>query len=1587
MHFRLLGPLEASNGDGSLPLGGPKQRTVLAHLLLQANRVVTSERLIDALWGEEPPDTARNTLQTYVRHLRRTLGADRIVHRSAGYVFEARTDELDLLRFDALVEEARRLSSSDLPGAASTLREALDLWRGPALDDLTEQPSLRSDIARLEEIRMVATEDRIAADLSLGAHRELIPELEALVARHPFRERLWGQLMLALYRSGRQGDALAAYQRAREVLTEELGIDPSSELQRLQDQILRQDTALAVAGEPLRGYRLLTRIGAGAHGVVWLASQPHLAREVAIKAIAPAFANDPEFVRRFEAEAQTVARLEDPYIVPLYDFWREPDGAYLVMRYLRGGNAEDLVKKGPLDTDAAARLIEQVGQGLSTAHRQGVIHRDVKPSNVLLDDQGNAYLSDFGIARDLALPAGGPTDLRSVPYASPEVVRGEAASAASDVYSLGVLLYRILAGPGGTSRPGRAPFGTDGDGGLPSVRDVRPDLPDSVDRILRIAMAPDPADRYDDPAELAAAFQRVLRRTEAVPPPTVGEVRNPYKGLRPFSEADAEDFFGREPATEQLLSLLAEPGPGFVAVVGPSGSGKSSLVGAGLVSALRRGAVPGSERWFVVTMAPGRRPFDELEAALTRIAPSRPAGLLEELTGDEAGLVRAAAAILPPDGSELLLVIDQFEELFTLTPDEDVRSRFLAALVATATDPRSRVRTVITLRADFFDRPLRYPGFGDLLALRTQPVPPLSTEELERAVAGPAERVGVSLEPRLVAEILADVAHQPGALPLLQFALTEGFDRRRGGGVLTLDGYREIGGVSGAVVGRAEEVLAGLDEAGKGAARQLFLRLVTLGEEGSEDTRRRVLRAELDAMEGDRDAVGAAVDAFGEARLLSFDRDPETRGPTVEVAHEALLGAWARLRGWIESAREDMRMHRRLAGPAAEWEAASGDASFLLRGARLDQFEGWAAASGLALTGPERAFLEASLAARETEGTEREQRRRREAALERRSSVRLRALVAVLAAATLVASSLTVVAVNRSREAERQRAVAVLGVARERAGRLTSAAVAQLDNDPELSLVLSLHAVELVRTIGEPVPSDTVEALHWGIQELGVPYPMRDGPVLEENGPTGTRGLFDMPVSDLANLARASTDRTLPTNQCEQFFESRTCPSLPAVFPAGMKAEPLRPGQVTIAQPLRGTTVTLFAGLDTAAKFREELAQFTARTGINIRLVGNPAIPDYLETTVASGDPPDLAFFGAPVESVLRFASEGGIQADTRKPVRRLVDLATYLDIEQLKADQSPYLVSLGTVGPDGSWPAAEGATFSAFVNVDVKSLIWYPMPEFEAAGYSIPKTWDDLIELSHRMVADGRTPWCLGWGAGYASGWPGTDWVENLLLASEGPAAYDRWTFHEIPFESAPVRTAFHRLGAVLFTDGFVDGGPKAAARRPFEDAQTPMVSNEPPGCWLHQFPGFAVGFVPPGSLGRRMGVFPFPALNTSSVGGMLGGGLEVGAFSDRPEVREVVRFLLGPEFGKSLVTVSGHMSPNRRFDTANYAPAWRPTAEALKAALAADTFRFDASDLMPPEVGGDAFWKGMMTYAKEGPGSLDRILRDIDDAWPDDG
>jgi hypothetical protein len=344
------------------------------------------------------------------------------------------------------------------------------------------------------------------------------------------------------------------------------------------------------------------------------------------------------------------------------------------------------------------------------------------------------------------------------------------------------------------------------------------------------------------------------------------------------------------------------------------------------------------------------------------------------------------------------------------------------------------VRIVLTLRADFLDRPLAHPGFAEVLRAGSELILPLTADELERAISGPARRVGITVESGLLAELVSDVVGQPGALPLLQFTLADLFDR----GALTPAAYRDLGGVAGAVSRGAEDVYGSLGDA-QPSARQLFLRLVD--EEGA---RRRVLRSELLSLTEE-----AVIDAFARRRLLSFDRDPETRQPTVEIAHDALLRAWDRLREWVAEARDDIRTQRQLATATREWLDAGRDPSFLARGARLERFKSLPDGSGLALTPAEREFLDASVA-------EETARQARERELERRSLRRLRALVAVLAAAALVAGALTIFAFDQRSDADRERRVAV---ARE----LAAAAVANLDEDAERSVLLALEAVEHTR--------------------------------------------------------------------------------------------------------------------------------------------------------------------------------------------------------------------------------------------------------------------------------------------------------------------------------------------------------------------------------------------------------------------------------------------------------------------------------------------------------------------------------------------
>ena len=544
------------------------------------------------------------------------------------------------------------------------------------------------------------------------------------------------------------------------------------------------------------------------------------------------------------------------------------------------------------------------------------------------------------------------------------------------------------------------------------------------------------------------------------------ELENPYKGLRAFQESDAGEFFGRDVLIDNLLARLREDVPlqRFLAVVGPSGSGKSSVIKAGLLPKLRQDALPNSSQWLITDMLPGTHPIEELAIALNRIAEQPNLDLARHIQANKRGLV-SSARVLFPTQNDILLVVDQFEELFTLVDNPDRARLFLDLIYQAVTDKRSPLRIIVTLRADFYDRPLMYPDFSELIRQRTEVVLPLKPNEIEKAILGPIEQLGIRAESGLATKIVADVHEQPGALPLLQYALTELFDQRTNH-TLSLQSYNQLGGTLGILASRADEVYSALNASQQEAARQMFLRLITLGE-GTEDTRRRTLRSEL--MSIDERDMEIVIDAFDESRLLTFDYDPVSKEPTVEVAHEAIIREWGTLRNWLDASRDDIRQQRLLNAATQEWRKADQEVSYVLQGSRLSQFVQWAEQTTLALTLEEDQFLQASLVEQEHQAQLEAERRAQRHALERRVRRILTALVAVLLIAAIVAGGLAVFALNESSEAtdakstsDANAVIAEQSAERSQSLFLASAAEDALDEgNTDLALILILEAYNL----------------------------------------------------------------------------------------------------------------------------------------------------------------------------------------------------------------------------------------------------------------------------------------------------------------------------------------------------------------------------------------------------------------------------------------------------------------------------------------------------------------------------------------------
>lgn len=790
---------------------------------------------------------------------------------------------------------------------------------------------------------------------------------------------------------------------------------------------------------------------------VYKAYQANLDRFVALKVLHAYLAEEDEFIGRFEREAAAVARMRHPNIVQVFDYDIEGDSRYMVMEYIEGPTLKAeldhrLLHSKPFSPDEITHIIMALANALNYAHTRGIIHRDIKPANVMFTLDGEVVLTDFGIVRMVGLPrytltgvvAGTPT------YMAPEQAKSLTIDHRADIYSLGVILYELVTGH--TPFSGNTPLEIIKkhiDEPLPPL-DAAKAIPLEVEQVVIKALEKDPDDRFQTAVSLAEALQKVWGHTAvsrhtpaqiqplatAVSTPTGPATPNlsptfqmpdqsPYRGLFAFGEADAANFFGRENFTQRLLDTVERQQ--LLAVVGASGSGKSSVVFAGLVAKLR----PNRE-WHIITFRPGPQPFQALAAALVaeqkprlgeaeqRQAASQLADALRFTKKPLLPLLRQILAENAP-AKRLLIVSDQFEEIYTLCADQELRRAFLDLLLEALDIAAFRelpiFSFVLTLRTDFLSQALTYRPFSDALQNADIKLGPMTRRELSQAIANPARRFGLLFETGLVARILDDVGDESGNLPLLQFALTELWDKAREG-YLTHAGYDAIGGVEGALARYADREFSLLSAAERQQARRVFIQMVRPGA-GTEDTRRLAARSELG------ESNWQLVQKLADARLVVTSQAPNGQ-ETVEVVHEALIRGWGQLRAWMEEDRAFRAWQERLRAALRQWHMSALDSDALLRGTLLAEAEGWLAERESFLNRDERFFIEESLKLRGTEqqALEAEQLERQQAAAQARFARRLSWLTAALIGAIILLLIFAFTAVNNNQIAQANAATA-----------------------------------------------------------------------------------------------------------------------------------------------------------------------------------------------------------------------------------------------------------------------------------------------------------------------------------------------------------------------------------------------------------------------------------------------------------------------------------------------------------------------------------------------------------------------------------
>jgi serine/threonine protein kinase len=712
-------------------------------------------------------------------------------------------------------------------------------------------------------------------------------------------------------------------------------------------------------------YELIRELGRGGMGRVYLARDTKLGRRVAIK-----FITTPS--ERFIAEARATAACTHENIVVIHEVDTFRNQPYMVLEYVEGHPLTKLLKSGPV---APARVIEicsAVARGLKRAHDLGIVHRDLKFDNILITNDGQVKILDFGLAK----PVTATSLVRSPkfeevsttadsnltqegrfigtpPYMAPEQFGFGEVDHRTDIYALGIIMYRLLSGRHPLSKLSIDSLWENAaelDVKLPSLSTVAPHVPPALCDIVDKALSKVKSKRWSDCGLLLDALHQVR-------PEQVGrqleEGECPFPGLTSFSEADANRFFGRARDIERVMTRLRRRP--LVAVAGPSGAGKSSVIRAGVVPALRSSG----EKWQWVSLRPGRDPLKALAQVLDGgMGDSRSTvDKLRQEAGFFGATLRARAR---QDGGRLVIFVDQFEELYTLSDDVEARRQFTAALAGAADDSSSPLRVIVSMRSDFLDRVAQDDReFAEEFTRGVMLLPPPDRDGLRQALEQPLNLVGYKFESAKTVEAMLDqLQNTPGALPLLQFAASKLWEMRdTRSRVVTHEAYEQIGGIAGALSQHADETLSSLSASAKKMARELFLRLVT-----PERTRAIVDLSELQDIGNDPTEVRRLVSLFVDARLLVVQSRGKSESPAIEIVHESLITSWSALRWWLDESHEDAVFVQQLGQIAKQWDERKRPEGLLWRGETAQEALRWLKRTDQErLTGRERAFMQAVL--------------------------------------------------------------------------------------------------------------------------------------------------------------------------------------------------------------------------------------------------------------------------------------------------------------------------------------------------------------------------------------------------------------------------------------------------------------------------------------------------------------------------------------------------------------------------------------------------------------------------------------------------